>query len=192
MKIFLKKQSRGFTIIETLVAIFILTIVLSVSMGIIQQTLIGSNLARDEIIAYNLAEEGIEYIRSIRDSNSLNGSNWLVLNSSTNPPSYLTDSNVCGGGGCGVDAVNGDLSGDLNRGVEACSGTSCQLHLESVPPYFYSYNVSDPLSRFTRVITVKPVNNLILKDTVYEVVVTSTVSWPGGSYSLSERLYDWQ
>ena len=67
-------MNRGFTLIETLVALVLITI----AMGpvLISATSAVNVAARIEhnLIAANLAQEGIEVIRSIRDTNWLNGS----------------------------------------------------------------------------------------------------------------------
>jgi type II secretory pathway pseudopilin PulG len=71
-----EKHQRGslaFTLIETLVAISILTIAITGPLAIIAQALRSSYFARDQITAYYLAQEAIEYIRNQRDMNGLKG-----------------------------------------------------------------------------------------------------------------------
>lgn len=65
------KNKFGFTIVETLVAISILTIALTGPLSIVAQSLRASFYSRDQVTAYYLAQEAIEYIRNTRDNNSL-------------------------------------------------------------------------------------------------------------------------
>lgn len=65
-------SKKGFTLLETLVAISILLIAVVGPMSIIGRSLPQSAYARDHAIAVNLAQEGIEAIRQKRDSNMLN------------------------------------------------------------------------------------------------------------------------
>lgn len=76
-------KQKAFTLVETLVAISILTIALTGPLAIIAQALRSSYFARDQITAYYLAQEAVEYIRNQRDYNGLQGvsapaaENWL-------------------------------------------------------------------------------------------------------------------
>ncbi len=77
-----KNKQKAFTLIETLIAISILTIALTGPLAIIASSLRSSYFARDQITAYYLAQEAIEYIRNKRDQNGLQGSavaaeDWL-------------------------------------------------------------------------------------------------------------------
>lgn len=65
-------SKKGFTLLETLVAISILLIAVVGPMSIIGRSLPQSAYARDHAIAVNLAQEGIEAMRQKRDSNMLN------------------------------------------------------------------------------------------------------------------------
>ncbi len=81
----LKKES-GFTLLEVIVAIFILTVGVGGSFVLIQQTLSASLMAQSRLIAAYLAQEGIEIIRNVRDNN------WLEQRESLDiPPLPLWD-----------------------------------------------------------------------------------------------------
>ena len=67
----IQHSQRGFTLLETLVAISILLIAVVGPMSIIGRSLPQSAYARDHAIAVNLAQEGIEAVRQKRDSNML-------------------------------------------------------------------------------------------------------------------------
>lgn len=73
-------HKKGFTLLETLVAIFILTLALTGPIYIATLAIRGSVESRDNISAYYLAEEAIEAIRNKRDEISLTNDNdaeWL-------------------------------------------------------------------------------------------------------------------
>lgn len=70
------KKNRSFTIIEIIVAVFIFTLMIGGSVVLIQQTLVMISLANQRLVAYNLAQEGIELVRNIRDTNWLKSLAW--------------------------------------------------------------------------------------------------------------------
>jgi prepilin-type N-terminal cleavage/methylation domain-containing protein len=71
LKHFKQKRKAGFTLVETLIAISILIISISGPLVIISQALKSSYYARDEITAFYLAQEAVEFIRNQRDINGL-------------------------------------------------------------------------------------------------------------------------
>ncbi len=73
-----KNTQSGFTIIETLVAIFILLISITGPLSFAQSGLRASFVARDQVVAFYLAQDAIETIKNIRDNNSLDGQDWLT------------------------------------------------------------------------------------------------------------------
>ena len=70
-------KMKGFTLIETLVAILLLSSAIAGPMTIAARGLYASTIVRNEVTAYYLAQDAMEYIRYARDSNSLTGSDWL-------------------------------------------------------------------------------------------------------------------
>ena len=64
-------ESKGFTLIETMVAISILMVAIVAPMSLAAQSLSAAYYARDQITAFYLAQEGIEVVRSVRDTNIL-------------------------------------------------------------------------------------------------------------------------
>jgi prepilin-type N-terminal cleavage/methylation domain-containing protein len=61
--------NRGFTLVETIVAIYVLLIGIVGAMSLAQQNISAIGISRDRLIATNLAQEGIELIRNKRDTN---------------------------------------------------------------------------------------------------------------------------
>ncbi len=61
----------GFTLIETLVAVSLLSIAIVAPMSLTTQSLSTAYYARDQITAFNLAQEGLEAVRAFRDGQIL-------------------------------------------------------------------------------------------------------------------------
>ena len=76
------KKSQGFTLLEVIVAIFLITVGVGGSLALINQTLSAAQILPQKLIASYLAQEGIEIAKNIRDSNllkirqGLEGVNW--------------------------------------------------------------------------------------------------------------------
>jgi prepilin-type N-terminal cleavage/methylation domain-containing protein len=112
----------GFTLIETLVAILILSIAIVGPLTIASRGLGAALVSKDETTAYYLAQDAIEYVRFKRDSNRLAG---IV-----DPLMGLDGSNGCTSTqGCTVDSITDTVS--------ACNGTCTALKYD---PTSYSFN----------------------------------------------------
>jgi|GEM_PF-605277 len=62
-------RSRAFTLVETLVAITIVTLAILAPFDAIEKVVNASRLAKDNLIASALAQEALEYVRFIRTTN---------------------------------------------------------------------------------------------------------------------------
>lgn len=71
-----KFKKKTFTIIETIGAIFLLSLVIGGSLSLISQLIILSSISTQKLVAAYLAQEGVEIVRNIRDTNILNNNNW--------------------------------------------------------------------------------------------------------------------
>jgi len=76
IKIFKKKNTKGFTLMEVIVAIFVITAGIVGVLSLVTQTISASIFSKDKLIAAYLAQEGIEIVRNIRDTNWLQGLGW--------------------------------------------------------------------------------------------------------------------
>src|ERR1051326_5311993 len=67
------KAGAGYTLLETIVALAIIVGALSGPVTLVATGLVSSQYYKNKLTAINLAEEGIETIRSYRDNNILAG-----------------------------------------------------------------------------------------------------------------------
>ena len=70
MKFITKKTNKrkGFTLVETLVAIAIFTVSILAVMAVLANSISNTNYAKKKMTAAYLAQEGIEYVRKLRDT----------------------------------------------------------------------------------------------------------------------------
>jgi hypothetical protein len=97
-----KKYQLGQTLIETVVAVFILVMGIVAALGLAIYALNASSNVSKQIIGIGLAREGIEAVKNMRDTN------WLKSSVSTNCYNYSSGSNNAscydkwlGDSGCG-------------------------------------------------------------------------------------------
>ena len=125
-------KRNAFTILEVMLAIFILTAAIGGSFILIQKTLFSVSQAQSKLIAAYLGQEGIEIVRNIRDTNWLEGLSW---------------NNGLGEGEWEVDYNDLELSLFEDK----------YLNLDSAAG-FYSYDLTDNPTSFKRKITISPID----------------------------------
>mgnify|MGYP001561693741 FL=1 len=166
----MKNSAPGFTLIETLIAITLITVVISAVTGLILSTLLANQRILHSLQGMYLAQESLEAVRFMRDSNWLQNYSW-------NGGSLLWGS-------------------DFDMGTE--SQLNLFLTDEACPPCFGlarsaedSIVTDDSGFEYTRALSFKPVTDL--QDVVE---VTATVSWEergiARSVELSTYLSDWK
>jgi len=172
---------RGFTLVETLVAITVIVTAIVGPLYAVQQSLNSSRSAREQLVASSLAQEGVEFVRSVRDSNYIRNSTapgsrtWLAsFDGSTGGTSSSAN---CITADCVVDATQNTVS-----------RTITPLYLSSTGLYNQSNNGAPSL--YTRTVRITAVSG-----SVTEIVLTVTVTWTtrGQSRSvvINERLHNW-
>ncbi len=158
----------GFTLIETLVAVFIFSLALVALMTIVAKGVFATASARNQMIAHYLAQEGIEFARNIRDTNFLTGTMWTGD----------LDISTCriGGDGCYLDRND--------RTFKPCGG-SCPLSLGAA----YNNDSIGTLTGYERKIFFEEI------EPGTEIRLTSQVVWNDGTIpravTLHENLLKW-
>lgn len=166
-KLKIENSKKGFTLVEALVAITIVLISVVGPLTIISKTLSFARYARDEITAFYLAQDAIEFIRNTRDKNSIGGSAWL---------SGLSN---CVGGMCTVDSAAGAI---------ASCGASCPpLKLSSSGVYGYVSGSNTPFIR--EVLITETSGN---KEATIDVTVRWSEILLTRQFSMREYIYNWQ
>lgn len=175
----IRSKDKGFTLIEVLVAIFILITAVVVPLTIGAKAFAFSNFVRDQSIASYLAQEGVEFIRLQRDNWSLGSavpaSSWSNFKAAT--------SQCFGTYGCRIDV----------SGLVANCGVSCSpLYQQSSGYYTYS-----PVTNKSFVRTIKMTLITGTHPALERVKVESTVSWSTNgissrSITITDYLTPWQ
>jgi len=69
-------MNNGFTLFETIVAIGLILVGLVAALALITTSLFYVSNIQDRLITVNLAAEGVEIVRNIRDNNWLQNASW--------------------------------------------------------------------------------------------------------------------
>jgi len=172
------QTKQGFTLLETLIALSIFSITIVSLIVFISDGVANAKFTKNKLTAYYLAQEGIELIRNVRDTNIITGGTWNDFAGSGG----IVD--VCKEDGCLMDYT---LSSP-----QPCTGNCPGLKYDNSSSGlgFYDYSLTFA-SPFTRTILVEPVNSSF----DHEIRITSKVSWVQGrdpkEVIVSENLFDW-
>jgi Tfp pilus assembly protein PilV len=74
---FFQKENSGFTLLEVLTSVFVLVITSLTIFSLLSASIFSLSSLKDRFVAFYLAQEGIEIVKNIRDSNFLQGASWL-------------------------------------------------------------------------------------------------------------------
>ena len=157
-----KKNNKGFTLIETLVAISILLIAMVGPLDLSRQGIRSARLVKNQITSFYLAQDAVEYIRSKRDSNTISDSNWL---------NGLA--NCLGTNACSVDTTSDT--------IESCGASCPVMRMSSDGLYGYNEEWSETVYRrnISMLTNVSPSSD--------EVLLEVTILWAGDSKSFTVR-----
>ncbi len=187
---------RGFSIVETIVAIAILSVAIVAPLTLAQRGLNSSIYAKDQVTAFYLAQEAIEYARNVRDGNNLAGFSQSV--------SWLSSLELCTADvnpnqKCGIDVNAGQII-DCAAGLNYCqlvfsggsSGTGIygdfgtRQNGGALPSPWQS-------TIFTRTLTIAPV--AVSGDANGAADLLAEVSWRTGSIQksvvINEKIFNW-
>ncbi len=155
-------KKKGFSIIEVLVSFFILVTGILVIYSSTNLPLRYSNEARNKIIAFYLAQEGVELVRNIRDNNFYNEEFWLNDIPTTNTGCFI------------IDYIGNKEEADCNEG---------KLYFNTV--IGYSHDNTQEETKFRRVIKVLERED----DDLFSI--TSTVYWDDEEMIIYQDFHDY-
>lgn len=192
----------GFTLVETMFAVMILTFTIVSMMTVVSSSLFSARYARNEITANYLLQEVIDFVRNERDTTAF-------LQSGSNPTeawdNFIFNYRNCAEDvtGCRFDVLSASSPGKCTADNSQTGETGCPTLMYDPSAQNTSYyTASDNVdigadgkakidSGFKRKIVIK--QNAINLD---EVDVIVTVSWKNGglpmSRSLTATLMKWQ
>lgn len=194
---FCARLLTGFTLLETIVALAIITAAATGPVVLITRGILSFGFSKNKLIALNLAQEGLELIREVRENN--------IICDERNGPApwdWFRDPD-----GSGI-INNRDLEADIMATLPLTGCGSASISSPSLSPSFANtqlrldpitgiYSYSGPLPTiFTRQITInKPSadGNIPAND---QRNIISVVRWTERGIvrdmTLRERLYNWQ
>jgi len=170
--------NQGFTLIETFVAIVILTTAIAGPLTLAQRSLASAIYSRDQITAFYFAQEAIEFVKNTRDENNIKGLAWL-----SGLQNCLSPNN------CGIDAT----ASNRDPKIIACPDTnSCLLGFKTD---LYGYRTDWSKSNFTRIVKITPLPIGTDPNLANEALVSVTMSWRTGTiskdFTINDYIYNW-
>lgn len=172
----LKPKSAGFTILELVVGIFILTVAVTGIYVLVSRIFLHSRYLSSKMTAAYLSQEGVEIVRSIRDTNWIENRDWTA-DIFCCEPGGSCPSGVCECNQCRADYASTDL--------EPADGQP--LELDSTG--FFGYlDSSQGETEFERIIRVRKTNEKYI-----EVCVETQWGPKTESYKVMacDKLYNW-
>ncbi len=169
------KIAAGFTLIETLVAVVILATAIAGPLTIASKGLSAALVAKNQTTAEFLAQDAVEYVRFVRDSNRLTNKSWLTrLNSCTSAD---------GTASCIIDS--------LADSVTVCSATCPKFIFQgasAASPFIRTVSIQSPIG-----------SNDCTAGKGCEAIVKVVVTWQDSvntrnshKVTVIENLLDWQ
>lgn len=164
------KKKHGFTVLEAVVGISIITMGLLGVSSLVVQNIQVQQVNRNYLIASMLAQEGIELVRNVRDEN------WITMGNEW-------DTDITDGDGTFIIDYYGRLS--IDDSVDVISDPGALLFIDGNNYYAHSGGTQTPFSRLISVV-----------DNIDYIIVTAMVSWQGRGrtydYVAETLLYNWR
>jgi type II secretory pathway pseudopilin PulG len=204
----MNKNKKGFTLIETLVAITILMLTVTAIIGLISNIIVTTRNSERSIVADYLMQEGLEYMRNNRDNALNNGATWFDFSNPICPsggyittmtgaliPSLCNCNTLSPSGSCDVNAAFNEVvacppGGNCPNLVLISSGSSNMYcsPLSLNCPGSWSLNKNTQFNRKIKT-TINPAN----PDELF-VNITMSYRESGGSVktkTINQSLFNW-
>ena len=179
-------KKSGFTLIETLIAVLVLSISIGGLLALSAGGFFSVKYSRNQIVANNLLQESLEYIRNSRDTALIKGLTWAQWQDT-----LQTDSN---GTQTGID-TDGCFSADgctVNPYTATAQVKRCIVGSVGICPYiyfypensFYGYDVAYPFVPTTSPYQTSFIRKIVIAPSSAsddQIVVTGAISWKNGT-----------
>lgn len=189
---------QGQSLIELLVAMVVIIIGLSAAAGIVFSNIRVQEISSDRLVASNLAREGVEYVKEIRDSNWLAGSAFNAgMYSGTD---YTAIPIWTNGEFTGLDFGPTSISSDTYTLVKLSSNAATANALYAQGPAY-----PGTATMFRRLLLLQPIcsDMTVVAEgascgalQVVGVRITSTVTWTKRGTTrqsqVIDEIYDWK
>lgn len=176
-------STKGFTLIETMVAVTILTLAVAGPLVTANRALVAARTAHDQLIASYLAQEGVEYVRAVRDNAFLAP---YPGNTDAAWPDFLAATVQCDATGNPTRACTLDPESGLS--ISSCTIGSCG------PLFLRSDGMYNQQGSGEQTIFARAIQRFYVSDTEQKVVSTVTWSFHGTPYTVSSTVHltPWQ
>lgn len=175
-------QQSGFTLIETLIAVLILTLSIGGLLSLAAGGFYSVRYSRNQIVANNLLQESLEYVRNSRDTAVIAGLSWDAWQDTLQTD---TNGNQTGVNSAGCFNTSGCIINPyaVSAPVKQCSGL-CPYVLYFPDNAFYGYSATYPFvpvaasyqTSFVRTIKIN-----VSSTNPDQVIVVGIISWLNGT-----------
>ncbi len=180
---------RGFTLVETLVAVSVLLLIVVGPLTITARTTKSATFASEQVVAHFLAQEGLELAQKARDELLLEHFGGAVTNPWERFVSATGTYAAClGVSGCGLSLNN---SQQVVLSNCATSATECVLRFSTTANDVARYRhgplvapLTNSVPQYTRTIRFYPVGS----NPVPQIRVVSEVTWRSGTILASQSV----
>lgn len=180
------QQQRGFTLLETLVAVLVMSVAVASALAVTSRSLQSAAYTRDQMIAAFLATEEIDLVKNIRD----NIGEQMINAAYEDPPRSLewlaaltSEGTDCTASGCDIEGLGSMAVGTDGKFTDS-PVISCGAYPNGCPIYLgasgYSHNSANGApTKFSRSIVI---TNVTDREAHLEVSI-----WAGGQKYITLR-----
>jgi len=172
-----KKLVWGFTLIETLVAVTILSAAVAGPMVLSIKNIGIAAVSKDQLVAFYLGQEVIEYVRNVRDTNILSeSSDWLDGVKKCVPAEGIS-------AGCYIDTGK--------KEVNSCEASGCVNKLK-FDGQNYNYNTNGKETAFIRTVKIDDTAGIGGDEAKVNISVKWTGKYGEKIVNLQDNIFNWR